>query len=70
MLSYQEYWIKKIERNMKRDSEVNKELESSGWRVLRFWEKDLIKNMDQCVEKIEKEISSEPDTHNIKGRHD
>lgn len=68
--SNQEYWIDKIERNMKRDSEVNKELESSGWRVLRFWEKDLLRNMDQCVEKIEKEIASKPDTYKIKGRHD
>ena len=30
------FWIKKIERNMERDKEVNKLLRKNGWMVLRF----------------------------------
>ena len=36
-----EYWLPKIERNKKRDREVNVELRSRGWTVLRFWEHSL-----------------------------
>ncbi|MFD7622358.1 very short patch repair endonuclease [Streptomyces sp. NPDC059802] len=33
-----EWWRAKLERNMARDRETNKHLESEGWEVLRFWE--------------------------------
>lgn len=35
----QEYWIPKIERNIKRDQEVNSELSKQGWKILRLWSK-------------------------------
>jgi DNA mismatch endonuclease, patch repair protein len=47
-----EYWEKKIERNIARDILVNKTLQEDGWTVLRFWEKDIRKNLDGCVSKI------------------
>lgn len=33
-----EWWVSKIRRNIERDSEVNRQLEQSGWTVLRYWE--------------------------------
>lgn len=36
-----EYWRAKIERNRKRDSEVNALLKSFGWKVIRIWEHEL-----------------------------
>ncbi|WP_233431362.1 very short patch repair endonuclease [Flavobacterium tructae] len=33
-----EFWIKKIERNIQRDVEVNMHLEAQNWKVLRFLE--------------------------------
>ena len=36
-----EYWISKIESNMKRDMLNNTLLEAEGWNVLRFWETDI-----------------------------
>lgn len=45
-----EFWHKKIERNMERDKEVNKQLKKEGWTVLRFWGKDIQKNLESCVE--------------------
>lgn len=39
--SNQEYWHKKIERNVQRDAEEKKLLENAGWRVLTIWECEL-----------------------------
>lgn len=51
-----EYWIKKVERNMKRDDEVNKKLLFEGWTVIRFWGKDILKRPDECVKVIQETI--------------
>lgn len=53
----QEFWSKKIERNIERDKEVNEELVRRGWTILRFWSKDIEKNLLSCVVKIENEIT-------------
>ncbi len=52
-----EFWIKKIERNMQRDMEVNAYLESQNWKILRFWSNDIKKNLDLCLVEIQKAIS-------------
>ena len=44
-----EFWRAKIMRNMERDREVNERLASEGWRVIRLWESDVLKDVDQCV---------------------
>lgn len=51
-----EFWIKKIERNMQRDIEVNTYLESQNWKILRFWSNDIKKNLDLCILEIENAI--------------
>lgn len=48
----QDYWIPKIERNIERDKKVNTILAEQGWTVLRFWQKDIEKNIEMCIEKI------------------
>jgi DNA mismatch endonuclease, patch repair protein len=50
--SNQDFWFKKIERNMKRDVEVNNYLLNNGWTILRFWSKEIKKNLDCCIDKI------------------
>jgi len=47
------YWILKIEANMSRDKRVNRELQSRGWKVLRYWESDIINNVESIVSLIE-----------------
>lgn len=54
--SNSEFWIKKIRRNMERDNDVNTQLEKIGWKVMRFWGKDIKNNLSQCVSEIEDEI--------------
>lgn len=44
------YWIKKIEENMARDKRVDEELKAQGWQVLHFWEKQVLHDLDYCVE--------------------
>lgn len=51
-----DYWYPKIERNMRRDKEVNEKLLNEGWTVLRFWDKEVMKELKYCVQTIEKEI--------------
>lgn len=50
--SNQEFWNKKIERNIERDKEVNEFLSNNGWKILRFWDKEITKNLDECIDKI------------------
>lgn len=49
-----EFWIPKIERNIARDVEVTTVLESEGWIVLRFWGKEIKKNVSGIADEIEK----------------
>lgn len=51
--SNQNYWIPKIERNMKRDREVTAALVEQGWIVLRFWEHTIRKELEECVDDIQ-----------------
>lgn len=51
-----DFWIKKIERNIERDNEVNEELKKQGWIILRFWSKEIEKDLLSCILKIENKI--------------
>jgi|SRR3990167_7999521 len=51
--SNKKYWHTKIERNIKRDKEVNRKLLKDGWKVLRFWGLDIENNLETCITKIE-----------------
>lgn len=48
-----DYWVYKIEKNRERDEAVNKELLFRGWTVVRFWGRDILKNVDECVKVID-----------------
>ena len=43
--SNQDYWRPKILRNVERDNQSCKELESLGWKVITVWECELKKNV-------------------------
>jgi len=51
-----DYWLPKIERNITRDNDNEKKLENMGWIVLRFWGKDIKKNLVNCVSEIKDTI--------------
>lgn len=47
-----EFWIAKFERNQQRDSEVNTELSRLGYKVFRFWETEVKKELDRCLNEV------------------
>ena len=53
------FWQMKIEGNIKRDILVNKRLAKEGWKILRFWGKEIEKNILFCIDKFEKTITNE-----------
>jgi DNA mismatch endonuclease Vsr len=55
--SNREFWWKKIESNIKRDTIVINKLESDGWTVLRFWDKEILKNVSYCINKVEEALN-------------
>jgi DNA mismatch endonuclease Vsr len=57
--SNQEFWHSKIQRNIERDNLVNSTLKKDGWKVLRFWGKEVEKKLDYCILKIEQAIQEQ-----------
>jgi DNA mismatch endonuclease, patch repair protein len=53
-----DYWIPKIEKNIKRDQQNNKLIKKMSWKVLRFWEKQITTDLDRCIKKIERTLQS------------
>ncbi len=52
-----DFWIKKISNNIKRDKEVNDYLLKNGWKVIRFWGRQIETDLVNCVLKIENKIN-------------
>jgi DNA mismatch endonuclease (patch repair protein) len=46
------FWDAKIGRNRERDARVTAELESADWTVLRFWDFEVERELERCVETI------------------
>jgi DNA mismatch endonuclease (patch repair protein) len=55
-MSNGDFWRKKITKNMKRDTIVTDSLQSEGWRVLRFWESDVLANLNAVVDRVESAV--------------
>ena len=51
-----EYWIEKIEENIERDEQNNQLLVEMGWIPIHFWEREINKNLENCVKSLEKLI--------------
>lgn len=51
-----DFWKQKIERNMQRDLEIEAELNGLGWKVIRFWNKDVMKQPEECLQIIRETI--------------
>ncbi len=50
------YWIPKIERNIARDKEVNETLARQGYLVLRYWGKEIEKELERVLAEILEKI--------------
>lgn len=47
------YWDQKIARNVARDRAADQALRERGWTVLRFWDFDVMRDVEPCVSRIE-----------------
>ena len=47
-----DFWVAKFERNMQRDKEVNSELKRLGYKVFRFWETEVKKELERCLSEV------------------
>ena len=52
-----EYWVSKIERNRARDRVQEYALRKEGWMVLRVWETDVHRALDQVVCLVEDTVA-------------
>lgn len=50
------YWIAKIQRNRLRDRAQSRELRAAGWRVVRVWETDVLRDPDRVADGIARHI--------------
>lgn len=46
------FWLNKISRNKERDLENTIALRDAGWTVLRFWESDILANLNGIIIQI------------------
>ena len=51
-----DFWIEKIQKNIERDVEIDKKLKSLGWTVVRFWGKEINRDVEACIKTIEEFI--------------
>lgn len=51
-----DYWIRKIERNIDRDSENDSKLDRLGWTVFHFWGRDITKDLEACIREVKEKI--------------
>ena len=47
-----EWWVSKIERNVQRDRDVDRQLRERGWRVLRLWASDVLADPNLAADQV------------------
>jgi len=52
------YWLKKIGGNIERDRRNTAALEAAGWTVLRFWESDILKDVEGVAQRVLAQLNS------------
>ena len=54
-----QYWIAKIQANMRRDRRQSASLRRLGWKVLRVWESEVLRNPERVVRRILRIVRSQ-----------
>jgi DNA mismatch endonuclease, patch repair protein len=57
------YWSEKIQRNVARDLEINRLLTEMGWRVIRLWESDILRDPIACATQVASEVKAARETN-------
>lgn len=51
-----DFWIEKIQRNASRDVLTTSQLRRVGYKVIRVWEKDILKDVSKAADSIERSL--------------
>jgi len=54
-----DFWKRKISKTRERDKKNHRKLRNAGWKVIRLWQHDIHKNLDNCVCRIIKAVGNE-----------
>lgn len=46
------YWLQKIKANIERDALNRRLLRGKGWKIMRVWETDILRNKPKILNKI------------------
>jgi DNA mismatch endonuclease (patch repair protein) len=55
-----QYWIAKIEANIARDAARSEQLRAKGWRVVRVWESQIVRDLGGVIQHIEHAMRRSP----------
>lgn len=50
-----EWWVEKLEGNVRRDRDTDERLEAAGWTVVRIWEHE---DSERAADRVEKTVRS------------
>jgi DNA mismatch endonuclease (patch repair protein) len=51
-----EFWIAKIMKNISRDRRNDADLAALGYRVIRVWERDILRNSEYVIRDVERQL--------------
>lgn len=60
--SHPDFWLNKIQGNMRHDNIVDAELTGLGWQILRFWSHDVMNHTEMCLQTIEEAVLEQKTT--------
>jgi len=52
------YWTAKVQRNVERDRQNTSALSAAGWKVLRFWETEVLRETTKVADRIEELLAA------------
>jgi DNA mismatch endonuclease (patch repair protein) len=52
--SRRDWWVLKLRRNIERDLSVNETLKRNGWRVVRIWESDVLREPRRIAQRVQR----------------
>ena len=53
------FWRDKLRANRARDQRNFRKLRSFGWKVIRLWQHQVKRDVEQCMKRIENELSKD-----------
>jgi DNA mismatch endonuclease, patch repair protein len=57
------YWTAKVQRNFERDRQSTYALNAAGWKVLRFWETDVLRETTKVADQVERALAASRTPH-------